>query len=135
MPQLIQSCQPVLCFRDDIEPSPHESVCANDKHTHHADAEDDARPITDRSCVLDIGTQAHGRKVCITPGYEFGDDTGVPGSAGSGDGARDPSSKDARPDERTPFAPTPQANAVSHLSQVIRNALSAGDDVEEHVPL
>src|SRR5208283_2480350 len=65
----------------------------------------------------------------------FRDDTGIPRAARRGDHSGDEVGKNSREDEVTPAIETAKSENVGDFFQIRGNGHSAGDDVEEDVPL
>src|SRR5450432_2089447 len=118
-----------------IKRSPHNTVQSNDEHTHQSDSQNDPGPVTLGCCLGDVCTESVRLQGGVSPGYEFGNNAGIPGSTRSRDGAGDPRPENARSDESFPLAAPPKTNARCHFPKVIRDGLGSANYVEQNVPL
>lgn len=65
----------------------------------------------------------------------FGDDAGVPGTAGGGDQAGDEERENAGKNDRAPALPGAEVKEAGDFFEVVGDGDGTGDDVEEDVPL
>jgi len=85
--------------------------------------------------LLDGGAEAGGGVDVAFEVEIFGDDTGVPRTAGSRDHAGDEVGKDSRQDQFFPALDSPQAKNGAAFLEIGGERHGPGDHVEQHIPL
>ena len=104
-------------FGHPVQPSPNKMIESHDEYTHHADTQCDSRKVTDRCFFRDITADAVSLYCGGAPGHVFGNDTGVPRAAGSGNGTRHETGKDGRKQIAPPLEPAAQAKVLRRKAQ------------------
>src|SRR5712671_7202103 len=121
------SAEAEATLSEGIERPPEQPVEERHQNAHDGDAENDPREVTGfcRSCY--IGTETGGRQMDVAPACDFGDDRGIPRSAGCGDGPRDVIGENPRQDDFHPPPPAPEVEAAGGLAKVGRECCGTRD--------
>src|ERR1700756_2912844 len=118
-----------------VKLAPNQFVGNYDKNAHHRNTADDHRGIPLLGNLGYVGTETVCPQSSVTPGSEFGDNTGVPRSPGRRASTSHPEGKYPRKNKDPPYGPAAQAVRFSCFPEVIRNGHGPGYHVKQNVPL
>src|ERR1700677_16267 len=122
-------------FGEAVELSPYEAVDSDHSRSHQHGGGDEHFVVAGIGGLADGCTQA-GRGVGAALEVKiFGDNAGVPGSAGCGYQASEQVGKDSGEDEFFPALETTDVKNGAAFLQVGRDSNGAGDHIEQHIPL